>query len=273
MKLSVCIQTDEVPMTLAVALLEGSFVEKVEKASSLGFEGVELMPTDPMSQDVDLARSTIESAGLEVAAIGTGAMSPALGMTLLNQDMAVAQQAQDRLIQLIDFAAQVGAPIVTIGSFRGRLAWGGKSAHARLTDALCQASDHAANRGVRVVIEPLTHFINDFINTADDGVTFVKNIGHPALGIMLDTYHVNIEENSWTEPFKYLHDLGLLWHIHVGDNNRLAPGKGLIDFPAIIETLSRVGYDGYLSAELLPLPTPDRAARDTIEHLKPLVFT
>ena len=94
----------------------------------------------------------------------------------------------------------------------------------------------------------------------------------PRLGLLLDTFHVNIEERSWTEPFAALRAAGKLWHVHVGDNNRLAPGRGLIDFPAIVATLRRSGYDGYLSAELLARPDGDTAAlADAHRYLRPLL--
>jgi sugar phosphate isomerase/epimerase len=64
---------------------------------------------------------------------------------------------------------------------------------------------------------------------------------------------------------------GLLWHVHVGDNNRLPPGRGLIDFGAILETLRAIGYDGYLAAELLGRPDPDAAAAETVAYLGPLL--
>lgn len=271
MKLAVCVQTDEVPVVVPVALLEGSFAEKVDKASHLGFDGVELMTIDPTSLDVEAIRFQTEGAGLEVAAIGTGALAFALGLTLLNQDPGSAREAQIRLRSLIDFAARLRVPVVTIGSFRGRLAWGGASALATLTEALGAAATYAAEHGVRLALEPLNRYEADFVTTVHEGLTFVQSVRLPALGLLLDTYHVNLEESSWTEPFKQVLAAGLLWHIHIGDNNRLAPGKGLIDFAAIIETLRGNGYEGYLSAELFAKPDPDGAARETIGYLRTLL--
>jgi sugar phosphate isomerase/epimerase len=61
---------------------------------------------------------------------------------------------------------------------------------------------------------------------------------------------------------------GRLWHVHLGDSNRLPPGQGHLDFPAIVATLREVGYQGYLSAELLPRPNPDAAAEATIAYMR-----
>ncbi len=77
---------------------------------------------------------------------------------------------------------------------------------------------------------------------------------------------MNIEEASRTEPFRAALAAGRLFHVHVGDNNRLPPGRGLIDFATIVDTLHGAGYHGYLSAELLAEPDGDtaRARRSTI---------
>ncbi|MDI7276456.1 MAG: TIM barrel protein, partial [Anaerolineae bacterium] len=104
-----------------------------------------------------------------------------------------------------------------------------------------------------------------------EGLAFLEEVGHPALGLLLDTYHVNIEERSWTEPFRRLMAAGRLWHVHLGDNNRLYPGGGLIDFAAIVSTLGEAGYRGYLSAELLAQPDPDTAAAESLSAMRPLV--
>ncbi|MGW8250065.1 MAG: sugar phosphate isomerase/epimerase family protein, partial [Anaerolineales bacterium] len=91
------------------------------------------------------------------------------------------------------------------------------------------------------------------------------------LGLLLDTYHVNIEESSYSEPFRHTIQAGRLFHVHLGDNNRLPPGQGLIDFEAIVKTLYECGYSGYLSAELLAKPDPDTAARETLTYMRGLL--
>jgi sugar phosphate isomerase/epimerase len=140
-----------------------------------------------------------------------------------------------------------------------------------LVAVLHAAVTYAASRGVRLVLEPLNRYESDVINNVEEGLAFLRDVGHPALGMVLDTYHINIEENSWTTPFRQAMAAGCLWHVHIGDNNRLPPGRGLIDFPAIVATLREIGYDGYLSAELLARPDPDTAAQDTLTYMRSLL--
>jgi sugar phosphate isomerase/epimerase len=271
MKLSLAIQTPEVPSPIPVALLSGTFEEKLAKAASLGADGVELMTADPLALDVEAIRASLRRNGLDVAAIGSGAVTLAAGLTLLHPDPAKAGLAAARARQLIDFAAAVGSPLVTVGSFRGRLASAGAGGRERLMAVLREVAAYAGAHGVRLALEPLNRYEADIVTNAEEGLAFVDEVGHAGLGLLLDTFHVNIEEASWTEPFRCLAAAGRLWHVHLGDNNRLPPGCGLIDFRAIVATLREVRYSGYLSAELLARPDPDTAARHTLNYMRSLL--
>lgn len=273
MKLSLAIQTPEVPMPVPVCFFTGTFEERLAKAANAdaGADGVEFMTSDPASLDAAAIRGLLLKNGLEAAAVGSGAMAFAAGLTLLNPDAEKAKEAKKRAFHLVDFAAGIGAPIVTVGSFRGWLKSAGEGGRGQLTSILREIAGYAESRGVRIAIEPLNRYESDIINNAAEGLAFVGEVGHPACGLLLDTYHVNIEESSWVEPFRLLMDAGRLWHVHLGDNNRLPPGRGMIDFAGIVALLREIGYDGYLSAELLAKPDPDTAARQTIEYMRSIL--
>ncbi len=271
MRLCLALQTPEVQPLVPVALLTGTFEEKLAKAAAWGADGVELLTADPVRLDAGAILKSLREKGLTAAAVGSGAIAFATGLTLLHSDPAKADLAQARMRDLIDFAFGVEAPLVTVGSFRGRLSSFGPGARKRLIAILRQAADYAEPRGVRLALEPLNRYETDVVVNADEGLAFIDEVGHRALGLLLDTYHVNIEEASWTEPFRRVMAAGQLWHVHLGDNNRLPPGRGLIDFPAIVSTLREIGYAGYLSAELLARPDPDTAALDTLTYMRPLL--
>ncbi len=271
MKLSLTIQTPEVDIPIPVALLSGSLDEKLAKAAQWGALGIELMTSDPRSANPELIRKTCQRHGLDVAAVGSGAITMAMGYTLVNADAAAADGARRRLYDLIDFAVLVGAPMVTIGSFRGKLAWVPEGGRQYLIVILREAADYAQERSVQIAIEALNRYEADIINNHAEGLEFLAEVDRPGLGLLLDTYHVNIEESSYTEPFRRTFHAGKLFHVHLGDNNRLPPGGGLIDFPAIVTTLRACGYTGYLSAELLPKPDPDTAARETLTYMRKIL--
>ena len=274
MKLALATQTSEVEVPVPVALLSGTFEERLQKAACLGYDGVELLVVRPDELSAKEISVQVSKVGLEVAAIGTGAVYLVDKLTLLASDPEVSRRATARLNALIEFAAALGAPIVTIGSFRGRLAWaGGPEARDILVDILRGCAQKALEQGVHLALEPLNRYEADIVQTAAQGLALIEEVGHSHLGLLLDTYHVNIEESSLTEPFREAIMAGRLCHVHLGDSNRLPPGQGHLDFPGIVDTLSEGGYPGYLSAELLPRPDPDAAAEATVRHMRQFVPT
>ncbi|MBK8047881.1 MAG: sugar phosphate isomerase/epimerase [Anaerolineales bacterium] len=268
MKLAVTTCTPEVPVPVPVALLAGAFQEKLQKAALLGFDGVELMTLAPDSIDAAPLHIQLVALGLGVAAIATGAMSFAGKLTLLATDPAVSALAQARLVQAINLAAALGAPVVTVGSFRGRLATGGHNAYARVVSILHAAAIVAERRGVRLAIEPLNRYETDLVRDVEEGLALCHAVGSHAVGLLIDTFHANIEEPSLQESFRRAIERDRLFHVHIGDSNRLAPGLGHINFATITQVLCDTGYTGYLSAELLPQPDPDTAAALTIRHMR-----
>jgi sugar phosphate isomerase/epimerase len=271
MKLSITIQTPEVQPTIPVALLTGTWQEKIRKAARWGADGVELLTTNPKELKPEEILALVHQNGLQVAAIASGGMAFALGFTLLNADASIATQAKTRLYDLIDFAAALRAPVVTIGSFRGLSAWVGGQGKTMLRDILGKAAGYANQRSIWLALEAINRFEGDILVNAAETLAFIDEVDQPALGLLLDTFHINIEEASWTEPFRTAMRAGKLYHVHLGDNNRLPPGGGLIDFPAIVATLRETGYSGYLSAELLCIPDADTAARQTLEYMGKLL--
>ena len=267
-RLSISVQTPEFQQPFPVALLSGDFAEKMRKAAQFGAEGVELLTIDPAALDWVALCSAIEGNGLRAAAVASGGLLYALGLSLLDPDPETAALALQRLHDLIDLAGHLKAEVVTIGSFRGRASPVNGDARGRLAEILYRAATAAAKRGVRLALEPLNRYESDLINNHSEGLEFIRQVNHPCLGLLLDTYHVNIEESSWTEPFAAALAAGRLFHVHLGDNNRLAPGDGLIDFAAILAALRRGGYAGFLSAELSPKPDPDTAARRTLSYMR-----
>jgi 5-keto-L-gluconate epimerase len=266
--LSLAIQTPEVPVRVPVALLAGSLEEKLTKAADLGYDGVELITTDPAGLDRAALCGLLAERHLKVSAVASGGMAFAAKLTLLHADPAVKALARERLDQMVDLAADLGAPVVTVGSFRGRAVGELERSRQELVTVLRDAGHYAAQRAVRLALEPLNRYEADLLHTAKETLAFLGEVDHPAVGILLDTYHLNIEESSWTDPYCQVMAAGKLFYAHLGDNNRLAPGQGLIDFRAILRALREAGYDGWLSAELLPLPDPDAAARLTAEAMR-----
>lgn len=264
MKISLSVQTPEVERVLPLALLSGSFEEKCRKAINFGADGLELITTDPTKLNVKEMVDCLGAHKLVPSAISSGGIASVLGLTLLSPDNDIASKAYSKLLELIEFASEVGAPLVTIGSFRGRSF--GDNSRSVFIQLLRKAGEYASEKSVRLAIEPLNRYENNFINNTFEGLELMTEINHPSVGLLIDTFHANIEESTRSMPFIEAQSADKLFHVHIADNNRRAPGLGLIAFGEIFQALKRISYDGFVSAELLPLPTPDEAARITMEH-------
>ncbi len=250
-----------------LALLTGAFEEKCAKAAALGYDGIELMVRDPAGLDWPHVKQTLADCNLGVPQIVTGELWGADGLALVTPDDDLHRRALARTKSVIELAAYLGA-IVNIGRLRGRLDWLNDPAHAweMAVEKLRPAVAYAAECGVRIALEPINRYETDFIQTVADGLRMAADIGLPNLGLMLDLFHMNIEEPSIERSLRAAGDR--LWHVHIADSNRRYPGSGHMDFAPIFETLRDMGYTRYVSAELLPLPDADTAAEKTIEFLK-----
>ena len=96
-------------------------------------------------------------------------------------------------------------------------------------------------------MEVLNRFESHILNVAEEGVAFVKEVNEDNVKVMLDTFHMNIEEDSIGQAIRTAGDL--LGHFHTGECNRKVPGKGRTPWREIGEALKEIGYDGTIAME------------------------
>lgn len=117
----------------------------------------------------------------------------------------------------------------------------------RSLDSMRKVVKTAEDYGVTYCVEVVNRFEGCVLNTAEEAVAYVNQIDAPNIGILLDTYHMNIEENSFREAILTAGDK--LLGFHTGDNNRRCPGRGHIDFDEIFAALAEIGYKGRIVSE------------------------
>jgi sugar phosphate isomerase/epimerase len=268
-KLSLIVATPEVE-DWPFDLLAEDFETKIRQAAELGYDGVELLSRDFGQVDQAEVRRVLDRYGLEVPALVTGALYGLEGLCLMSPDQSIQQRAVEQLKRFLEFAGAYGA-VVDIGLLRGRLKEMPEPARAQeeLAHTFRQAAEYAAGCGARVTLEPINRYESDFIYNAQDGLDWVDRVDHPNFGLMLDTFHMNIEDASIEDSIRQAGDK--LWHMHVADSNRLSPGRGHFDFVGMVQTLKEIGYNGYLSAEHLAQPDPVSAAAETARYLRQIL--
>lgn len=254
-----------------LALASGSFEEKLEKVKKWGYDGVELMVREPADLDWNLIAENVRKNGLEISQIVTGELFGADGLCLVTSDKKQHSEAEDRMRRVIDMAAYLDT-MVNVGRVRGRLDLinDSKDKWETAVELLSPVMEYAQSRGVRIAMEPVNRYETDFINTVEQGLSLIEVMGFDNVGLMLDVFHMNIEERSIEDSLRSAKDK--LWHVHIADTNRLYPGSGHLNFKSIFKTLDNMGYSAYLSAEIFPKPDPDTAAEKTIEFLRAMGF-
>ncbi len=267
MKLSIVLSTQ--PAQFQAVAFKGDFEANVAKIARWGYDGVELAIRDPGLVDGDALLALVRRHGLEVSAIGTGQAWGEEGLSFTDPDPAVRRAAVERIKAHLPFAARAGA-VVIIGLIRGVVKPGVQPGHAMswLVEALRECCRAAAAAGVQLALEPINRYETTLVNNVGQGLDLIGRVGADNLGLLLDTFHMNIEEPSIEESIREAGDR--IFHFHVADSNRWYPGAGHLDFGSILAALAATGYQGYVSGEFMPLPDADTAAREAIAYLRAL---
>ncbi len=238
----------------------------VDRAAALGYDGVELALLSAGQVDVPKMKRRLAATGLEVACISSGQVFAADHLYFTHPDPAVRDAAVDRIIGMIRLAAEFGAKVNT-GRVRGIIHEGetAGTAKERYLSCLHRCADVAEPLGVELIVEPVNRYEVNFINSCAEGLAVVKEAGRRLVKLMPDLFHMNIEDASFREAFESAGDY--ITYIHAADSNRMAPGWGHLPFDEIFRILSDIGYDGFITAEILPRPDPDRAAAQAAQFL------
>ena len=249
---------------------EGDPVQGIARAAALGYDGVELHFTDPTGVDADAIRRALDETGLRVTALGTGRAYVNEGLSIIDPDDARRLRAVARLEDFIDLAGKFSAKVI-IGCMRGNISGDDElpAALERLAVSMARLDARAGARGVCIVFEPINRYENNFLCDMAGISDFIRKNGLKHTGLLIDTFHMNIEEADLCASVRAC--APEIQYVHLADSNRRYPGQGHTDLAALVDTLREIGYDGVLSAEILPWPDKDTAARRWLEAAKQLV--
>lgn len=242
-----------------------------ESAARHGFDAIEIFPPNAGALDVAAIRELVTRHKLTVAAVGTGGGWVVNKWTLTHADAAVRAQAREFIRGIIDVAAALDAPSI-LGSMQGR--WEGgisrDQALAWLGEALEDLGAHAAKLGRTFLYEPLNRYETNLFNRVGDTAAWLRTLRTKNVRILADLFHMNIEESDLAAAIRDAGDL--IGHVHFADSNRRAIGLGHTDVRPAYEALDKIGYDGFLSAEILPLPDSETAAAETMRSFQKLTL-
>jgi sugar phosphate isomerase/epimerase len=251
-------------------VFHGALPHGFARAAAAGFPAVELFLPGPDAVDVAEIHRLCKEHQLEVAAVGTGAGWLSHGLSLTDPDPARRAEALGFLLAMTRFAAELGAPAI-VGSLQGRSGGGvtREQALAWLAAALKEASDVARDAETLLLYEPLNRYETNLFNRLEDTAGWLEAESLGNVRILADFFHMNLEEAC---PADAIRTAGpWIGHVHFADSNRRAMGMGHSDAASLVAALRDSGYAGFLSAEILPLPDPDTAARRTMDAIRGLL--
>ena len=213
----------------------------------LGMDGFEIPMFDPALLPAVQIRTAFEQSGLEctVCAILPARINP------ISPDAGVREIALRHLKQCVETTASLGAKLLAgplyapIGYFTGHRPKANEWQWA--IEAFQMLGDTLDACDVTIAIEPVNRSETFFLRTAKEALALCQTVGHPRVGVTIDTFHANIEEKNPAAAVLSLRDR--LRHMHISENDRSLLGQGHVDFPGIVDALRAIGYQGYLMIE------------------------
>ncbi len=230
-------------------VIDASVQRQFKRIKELGFDGVEVPVFVPGHVDTQGIAKAAADAGVEVTC--SGALPP--NSRFYGDDKTAIQKASDYLKAGVETVTALGAKI-WVGPFYKAV--GDHDLSIPLVDQRVQAAEAmrplmkvAEAAGVVLGIEPLNRFETNFLNTAEQGISFCRELDSPSASLLLDTFHMHIEEKSSPGAILAAQRAGKLAHFHCSENDRGIPGSGQVRWPEVAAAIKQSGYERWLVLE------------------------
>lgn len=219
------------------------------KIAAMGFDVVEIAVEDPSLIDIKTMKAALSDYKLE--AVICGAFGPSRDLT--SHDKNLQQNCLSYIESCLDICAELGTGFfggpmyAAVGKARMLPAEKRKEEWGLAVMNLQKVCAMASGRGLKIALEPLNRFESDLINNVDDVSRLIADIDHPAANIMLDGFHMNIEEKDVQKAILSAGDR--LIHLQVSENYRGTPGTGQTRWDEYRSALQSINYSGVVSIE------------------------
>jgi D-psicose/D-tagatose/L-ribulose 3-epimerase len=216
----------------------------IDKVRDFGFDYIEICVEDTATIDTTAIRARLDEAGIN--ALVCGAFGP--DRDISSDDANVRAGALRYIKDCIDIAAELRSPLVSgpmysaTGKTRLLSAEEKQQQWDWAIENMRSAADYAAERGIKLAVEPLNRFETDFINTVEQGLEFFDKIGKDNVGFLIDTFHMNLEEKDIPDAIRRAGKK--VFNFHSCENDRGTPGTGHIPWQEVSTALKDIGYDG-----------------------------
>ncbi|MDW3652602.1 MAG: sugar phosphate isomerase/epimerase family protein [Bacteroidia bacterium] len=221
----------------------------LEKVKHMGFDAVEIPVEYPELIDVSGTKKVLDDLDLDV--VVCGAFGPSRDLT--NEDSKIHETCFQYIRECFDICNAWGAGFLVgpmyaaVGKARMLSPEDRKKEWELAVKNLGKVCEMAGAEGLSIAIEPLNRFETDLVNTAEDVMRLVKDINHPSAKVILDSFHMTIEERNLKTAFETVGEK--LIHVQVSENYRGTPGTGLTPWNELKAGIDSIGYEGVVSIE------------------------
>lgn len=223
-------------------------VDLFKKIEDIGYDAVEMTIEDRSKKNLKIIRESLKKTHLECIIC-----SSFLEGNLISEDKKNVQKGKKYVMESIDLCEYLGADIL-VGPVYGSLVNEAflntevkNRAKRQCIELLKGIGQYALDKRIRIAVEPLNRYETNFLNTAEEGLELISEVNLENIGLLLDTYHMGIEEKN---PNLAVLNAGKhLFHIHAPENDRGTPGTGNVDWSGMSESLKKIEFNGFVVME------------------------
>jgi len=236
-----------------IVFRDPDIVKSIETIRQLGYDGVDLYMNRKSDEEIEALRGAFENNKVEVASYVPIFLSEA-GLNFSCKDLEERKEYIKQYKEQLGKAHRLGAERMPIGFSRGARSENESVTDnlARLASTLDELCTIAQGNDITLCLEPINRYEINTLNNVDQSLEFIEKYRLGGLGLLLDTFHMNIEDTSIEASI--INAGNKIAHVHSPDSNRLAAGSGHLNYDSILKALRTTGYNGYLTLEAFPLP-------------------
>ena len=224
-------------------------LDLLNKIKNIGYDMAEIGLDDYSAENLSAIKRSLSENNLSCALVGI----PGAGQSIISEDESIQACGVEFLKKLVDSCVKIGAeiligPAYSVGIIpdlinldKKKKAWDACVKNLKIV------GKYAADKGIRIAVEPLNRYETSFINTAADAIKLIQEIDNKSVGVQLDIYHMNIEEKNLSEAI--IKTGKLLYHLHVPEHDRGTPGTGHTDWQGVAKALKKISFTGAIVIE------------------------
>lgn len=266
MKLGITVSTYETQFG-PIIFRDGNIAQNIKDMKSLGYDGVDLFTNRKTDDELKEYKKMFADGGVEINTY-LAIFLAEMGVKLSEIDDDKRKRDVKLFMEQIDKAKLIGANSIALGFIRGGIGEGDNydDCAKRLADSLYIVGEHAHKQGIVIGLEPINRYELNFLNDVRETVNFIKKNNFKGVGVLADTFHMNIEDTNFRQSI--LSAKGMISNLHAPSSHRRATGTGHLDYDEIFKALLDINYDGYITLEAFAKPDAITCARESVEFIR-----